>query len=47
MSDRNRKAFAPPLARDVGTARIHVTGERAGADFEDGLFCAEPGAAAH
>ena len=27
------------LARDVGTRRIPVTGERAGADFASGPFC--------
>lgn len=27
------------MARDVGTERIPVTGERAGADFENGMFC--------
>lgn len=39
MSDRNWKAFERRLARDVGRQRIPVTGERAGADFEDGMFC--------
>lgn len=27
------------MARDVGTERIPVTGERDGADFEDGIAC--------
>ncbi len=31
------KAFERRLARDVGTQRIPVTGERDGADFSDGL----------
>ena len=39
MSDRAWKAFERRLARDVGTERIPVTGERAGADLEDELFC--------
>jgi hypothetical protein len=39
LSDRSWKAFERRLARDVGRARIPVTGERAGADFEDGMFC--------
>lgn len=38
MSDRSWKAFERRLARDMGSERIPVTGERAGADFEDGLF---------
>lgn len=27
------------MARDVGTERIPVTGERHGSDFEDGIAC--------
>jgi hypothetical protein len=38
MSDRSWKAFERRLARDMGRERIPVTGERNGADFEDGLF---------
>ena len=38
MSDRSWKAYERRCARDVGSQRIPVTGERAGADFEDGLF---------
>jgi hypothetical protein len=38
MSDRAWKAFERRLARQLGTHRIPVTGERAGADFRDGLF---------
>src|SRR2546426_10804591 len=38
MSDRAWKAFERRLARQLGTHRIPVTGERAGADFADGLF---------
>jgi len=38
VSDRAWKAFERRLARQVGTQRIPVTGERAGADFVDGLF---------
>jgi hypothetical protein len=37
--DRGWKAFERRMARDVGTERIPVTGERHGADFEDGMFC--------
>lgn len=33
------KAAERRMARDVGTERIPVTGERAGADFENGMFC--------
>lgn len=32
------KAFERRCARDMGTERIPVTGERAGADFEDDAF---------
>ena len=38
MSDRAWKAFERRLARQLGTHRIPVTGERAGADFEDPVF---------
>ena len=38
MSDRAWKAFERRLARQLGTQRIPVTGERAGADFTDGMF---------
>jgi hypothetical protein len=38
VSDKSWKALERRLARDVGSERIPVTGERAGADFEDGLF---------
>src|SRR2546428_12379068 len=38
MSDRAWKAFERRLARQLGTHRIPVTGERAGADFADGMF---------
>ena len=38
MSDRAWKAFERRLARQLGTRRIPVTGERAGADFTDGMF---------
>ena len=36
MTDKAWKAFERRLAHDVGTERIPVTGERDGADFEDG-----------
>ena len=36
MTDKAWKAFERRLAHDVGTERIPVTGEREGADFEDG-----------
>jgi hypothetical protein len=39
VTDRAWKAFERRMARDVGRERIPVTGERAGADFEDGMFC--------
>jgi hypothetical protein len=39
VSDRSWKAFERRLARDVGSQRIPVTGERAGSDFEDGACC--------
>lgn len=39
MTDRAWKAFERRCARDVGTERIPVTGEREGADFEDARFC--------
>lgn len=37
MSDKGWKAAERRMARDVGTERIPVTGERHGADFADGL----------
>ena len=33
------KAVERRMARDVGVERIPVTGERHGADFEDGIAC--------
>ena len=39
MTDRAWKAFERRCARDVGTERIPVTGERHGADAEDGTCC--------
>lgn len=39
MADKSWKAFERRCARDVGTERIPVTGERAGADFEDDAAC--------
>lgn len=38
MPDKGWKAFERRLAKDVGTQRIPVTGERDGADFADWLF---------
>ena len=38
MSDRSWKVFERRLARALGTRRIPVTGERAGADLQDGRF---------
>lgn len=38
MSERRWKRFERDLARDVGTERIPVTGERDGADFETAVF---------
>jgi hypothetical protein len=38
VTDCAWKAFERRLARDIGSARIPVTGERAGADFQDGMF---------
>ncbi len=37
MADRGWKQAERRMARDVGSERIPVTGERAGADFEDGV----------
>lgn len=37
MSDRGWKQAERRMARDVGSERIPVTGERHGADFEDGV----------
>jgi hypothetical protein len=39
MADKGWKAFERRMARDVGTERIPVTGERHGADCANGLFC--------
>ena len=39
VADKGWKAAERRMARDVGTERIPVTGERHGADFEDGLCC--------
>jgi hypothetical protein len=39
MADKSWKAFERRMARDVGTERIPVTGERAGADCATSLFC--------
>lgn len=39
MADKSWKATERRMARDVGTERIPVTGERAGSDFTDGLCC--------
>jgi hypothetical protein len=39
MTDHAWKQFERRLARDVASERIPVTGERAGADFEDPRFC--------
>lgn len=39
MADKAWKASERRLARDVGTERIPVTGERHGADFEDAIAC--------
>lgn len=38
MADKAWKATERRMARDVGTQRIPVTGERDGADFEDAMF---------
>lgn len=39
MSDRGWKQFERRLAKDMGVARIPVTGERHGADVRDVMFC--------
>jgi len=39
MSDKTWKAFERRMARDVGTERIPVTGERHGADCYNDMFC--------
>lgn len=39
MSDKGWKQFERRAARDMGTQRIPVTGERNGADCATGLFC--------
>jgi hypothetical protein len=38
-ADKGWKQFERRMARDVGTERIPVTGERHGADCANGLFC--------
>lgn len=37
MADKGWKKAERRMARDVGSERIPVTGERHGADFEDGI----------
>lgn len=39
MPDKGWKQFERRLCRDVGTERIPVTGERAGADGSTAMFC--------
>lgn len=39
MPEKAWKAFEKRMARDVGTERIPVTGERNGADCANNLFC--------
>lgn len=39
MSDRGWKQFERRMARDMGSERIPVTGERDGADCQTPLFC--------
>lgn len=39
MSDKSWKAFERRMAKDAGTERIPVTGERNGADARNSLFC--------
>jgi hypothetical protein len=39
MPDKGWKAFERRMAKDVGTTRIPVTGERDGADCATALFC--------
>ena len=39
MPTSSWKASERRMARDVGTERIPVTGERHGADFADGIAC--------
>lgn len=39
MADKSWKRAERVMARDVGVQRIPVTGERHGADFEDGVAC--------
>jgi len=39
VGDKAWKAVERRMARDVGTERIPVTGERHGADFQDSLAC--------
>jgi len=38
MPNKGWKQYERRLARALGVERIPVTGERAGADFEDGMF---------
>ena len=39
MPDKTWKAFERRMSKDVGTTRIPVTGERAGADAKNSMFC--------
>ena len=39
MPDKTWKAFERRMSKDIGTTRIPVTGERAGADAKAGMFC--------
>ena len=39
MSDKGWKQFERRMAKDVGTTRIPVTGERLGSDASNALFC--------
>lgn len=39
MADRSWKAAERRLAKDMGTTRIAVTGERDGSDFTDAIAC--------
>ena len=38
MADKTWKAYERRMARDVGTERIPVTGERHGADCQNAMF---------
>jgi hypothetical protein len=39
MSDKGWKQFERRMSKDMGTTRIPVTGERHGADADNGMFC--------